>query len=133
MRAAVYHGPRDIRVEEVDDPRIAEDEILVPVRACGICGSDMHMLKQNDGCMVLVALFEQAPELDLNQVVRKHITIRGSWTWTGADFREAIALVASGRVDRKSLISHEYVLEEATDAFATQDQPEAAIKVLLTP
>ena len=83
--------------------------------------------------MVLVALFEQAPELDFNQVVRKQVTILGSWTWTGADFRQAITLVASGRVDRKSLISHEYALEEAPDAFATQDQPEAAIKVLLTP
>ena len=65
----------------------------------------LHMLKQNDGRMVLVALFEQAPELDFNQVVRKQVTILGSWTWTGADFRQAIALVASGRVDRKSLIS----------------------------
>ena len=45
MRAAVYHGPRDIRVEEVDDPGIAEDEILVRVRACGICGSDLHMYR----------------------------------------------------------------------------------------
>ena len=65
--------------------------------------------------------------------MRKQVTILGSWTWTGADFRQAIALVASGRVDRKSLISHEYPLEEAPDAFATQDRPEAAIKVLLTP
>ena len=45
MRAAVYHGPRDIRVEDVDTPGIAKDEMLVQVRACGICGSDLHVYR----------------------------------------------------------------------------------------
>src|SRR5262245_24570257 len=43
MKAAVYHGPRDIRVEDVAMPEIAEDERLVRINACGICGSDLHM------------------------------------------------------------------------------------------
>ena len=45
MKAAVYHGPRDIRVEDIDQPGITADEILVRVRACGICGSDLHMYR----------------------------------------------------------------------------------------
>jgi threonine dehydrogenase-like Zn-dependent dehydrogenase len=45
MQAAVYHGPRDIRVEEIPTPTIAEDEVLVRVHACGICGSDLHMYR----------------------------------------------------------------------------------------
>ncbi len=45
MKAAVYHGPRDIRVEEVNRPEIGEHEVLVKVRACGICGSDLHMYR----------------------------------------------------------------------------------------
>lgn len=93
----------------------------------------LHMLKQANGRLVLVALFEQQPELDCNQIVRKQITLRGSWAWTGDDFRCAIALVESGQVDRKPLISHTYALAQAPEAFATQEQPEAAIKVLLTP
>lgn len=93
----------------------------------------LHMLKQLDGRLVLVALFEQQPELDFNQVVRKQVTVRGSWAWIGDDFRRAITLVQSGRVDRKPLISHQYALAEAPDAFATQDRPDAAIKVLLKP
>jgi 2-desacetyl-2-hydroxyethyl bacteriochlorophyllide A dehydrogenase len=93
----------------------------------------LHMLKQLDGRLVLVALFEQQPELDFNQVVRKQVAVRGSWAWMGDDFRRAITLVQSGRVDRKPLISHEYALAEAPDAFATQDRPDAAIKVLLKP
>ena len=93
----------------------------------------LRMLKQADGRLVLVALFEQRPELDFNQVVRKQVTVHGSWAWTGDDFRQAIALVESGRVDRKPLISHEYPLAEAPHAFATQAQPDAAVKVLLKP
>jgi (R,R)-butanediol dehydrogenase / meso-butanediol dehydrogenase / diacetyl reductase len=40
MRAAVYHGPRDLRVEEVSRPRPEPGEVLVRVHANGICGTD---------------------------------------------------------------------------------------------
>ena len=45
MKAAVYHGPRDIRVEQVERPGAGEHDVLVRVRACGICGSDLHMYR----------------------------------------------------------------------------------------
>ncbi len=45
MKAAVIYGPRDIRLETVEDPSIRGDEILLKVKACGICGSDIHIYK----------------------------------------------------------------------------------------
>ena len=42
MRAAVLHGPDDLRVEEVDDP---DDEVVVEVRAATACGTDRKMLR----------------------------------------------------------------------------------------
>jgi len=45
MKAAVFYGPRDIRVEDIEVPEIKDHEILVKVKACGICGSDLHMYK----------------------------------------------------------------------------------------
>jgi (R,R)-butanediol dehydrogenase / meso-butanediol dehydrogenase / diacetyl reductase len=45
MRAARFHGARDIRIEEVPAPRAADlapRDVLVRIRACGICGSDLH-------------------------------------------------------------------------------------------
>jgi 2-desacetyl-2-hydroxyethyl bacteriochlorophyllide A dehydrogenase len=93
----------------------------------------LQMLKQTDGRLVCVALFEQPPALDFNQLVRKHVTLYGSWAWTGDDFRQAIALVRSGRVDRQPLITHEYGLEEAAEAFAMQDRPDMAIKAVIRP
>jgi L-iditol 2-dehydrogenase len=41
MKAAVYYGQQDIRVEEVATPKIGEEEVLVRMKACGICGSDL--------------------------------------------------------------------------------------------
>lgn len=91
------------------------------------------MLKQMYGRLVFVALFEGQPDLDFNQVVRKHVTVRGSWGWTGDDYREAIRLVDEGVIDRAPLISHTFSLDEAPEAFMIQDRPDAAIKVLLKP
>lgn len=42
MKAAVWHGGKDIRIEEVPKPEIKDDEVLIRVRAAGICGSEVH-------------------------------------------------------------------------------------------
>ena len=42
MKTAIIYGPRDIRVEEAETPIVGPDDVLVQVRACGICGSDVH-------------------------------------------------------------------------------------------
>lgn len=42
MHAAVYHGPRDIRIEEVLEPEPGPGELLIEVARNGICGSDLH-------------------------------------------------------------------------------------------
>lgn len=41
MKAAVYHGPGKVTIEEVDIPQIGEGEILVRVRAALVCGTDL--------------------------------------------------------------------------------------------
>ncbi len=48
MKAARIYGPGDIRVEQVPDPVINDDEILVKVHACGICGTDVHYYHTGD-------------------------------------------------------------------------------------
>jgi 2-desacetyl-2-hydroxyethyl bacteriochlorophyllide A dehydrogenase len=49
MKAAVVRGPRDIRIEMVETPSIRDDEVLVKVMACGICGTDVHAYKKGGG------------------------------------------------------------------------------------
>jgi 2-desacetyl-2-hydroxyethyl bacteriochlorophyllide A dehydrogenase len=42
MKAALFYGGPDIRVEELPVPEPGPGEVLVRVRAAGICGSDLH-------------------------------------------------------------------------------------------
>jgi L-iditol 2-dehydrogenase len=41
MLAAVYYNNKDVRIQKIPKPKIADDEILVKVMASGICGSDV--------------------------------------------------------------------------------------------
>src|SRR4030042_4449160 len=43
MLAAVYHGPNDLRVEDVPVPEIGKGEILVKVLSASICGTDLRI------------------------------------------------------------------------------------------
>ncbi len=42
MRQAIYHGIKDVRVEEAPEPQPGPGEVKVKVKYCGICGSDLH-------------------------------------------------------------------------------------------
>jgi len=44
MRALRFHGPGDLRLEEVPEPEPADGEVTLAVDACGVCGSDLHFL-----------------------------------------------------------------------------------------
>ena len=45
MRAVTWHAARDVRVDEVDDPRILEPtDAVVRITSTAICGSDLHLL-----------------------------------------------------------------------------------------
>src|ERR671920_1074273 len=44
MRAVTWQGKRDVRVEEVPDPKIEEGtDAVIRVTSTGICGSDLHL------------------------------------------------------------------------------------------
>ncbi|MEM6470359.1 MAG: galactitol-1-phosphate 5-dehydrogenase [Planctomycetota bacterium] len=42
MKAMLLTEYKNLKVTEVDDPEVRADDVLVKVRACGICGSDIH-------------------------------------------------------------------------------------------
>jgi len=44
MKAAVYRGVKDVRVETVPVPKIGPRELLVRVHTCGICGTDLKKI-----------------------------------------------------------------------------------------
>ncbi|MFK9116906.1 zinc-binding dehydrogenase [Peribacillus frigoritolerans] len=45
MKAAVFYGARNIKIEMVPIPKPGPNDVLMKVKACGICGSDLHSYK----------------------------------------------------------------------------------------
>jgi L-iditol 2-dehydrogenase len=43
MKAAVYYGPRDVRVEVVPRPSAGPGEVVLRVRRCSVCGTDKRI------------------------------------------------------------------------------------------
>ncbi|MDI7276246.1 MAG: zinc-dependent alcohol dehydrogenase family protein [Anaerolineae bacterium] len=43
MKAVVFGGAGDVRLEERPRPQVAPGQVLVRVRACGVCGTDRHI------------------------------------------------------------------------------------------
>ncbi len=44
MKAVTWHGKRDVRVEEVPDPRVEQPtDAVVRITSSGLCGSDLHL------------------------------------------------------------------------------------------
>ena len=45
MKAVTYQGIKDVRVKEVQDPRIEKpDDMIIKVTSSAICGSDLHLI-----------------------------------------------------------------------------------------
>lgn len=49
MKAAVFYGKKDLRIEEVKEPVPGYGEVLIKVHACGVCGTDVHIYEGDEG------------------------------------------------------------------------------------
>ena len=49
MKALLLKDYKDFAYQDLPQPRVREDEVLIAVRACGICGSDVHGMDGSTG------------------------------------------------------------------------------------
>ena len=49
MKAAVYLGPGHLEIRDVPIPPVGENEVLIKVAYCGICGTDVHIYHGDGG------------------------------------------------------------------------------------
>jgi len=49
MKAAVYHQKHDLKVEEVPVREPKGNEVLIRIKYCGVCGTDLHIYNGDDG------------------------------------------------------------------------------------
>jgi L-iditol 2-dehydrogenase len=91
MKAAVYHGRGDVRVETVPVPEIQAGEVLVRVAACGVCSTDIKKVElgllpgprifghETVGTIAEVGRGVEDWEVGDRVVVYHHIPDRTSW------------------------------------------------------
>jgi len=49
MKALVYMGKQNLVVKDVPIPEIAENDVLIKLKYCGVCGTDMHIYNGEGG------------------------------------------------------------------------------------
>jgi len=49
MKAAIFYGKKDLRVEEIEAKSPGPNEVKIRVRACGVCGTDLHIFSGAEG------------------------------------------------------------------------------------
>ncbi|MGN0985154.1 MAG: zinc-dependent alcohol dehydrogenase family protein [Candidatus Enterenecus sp.] len=49
MKSAVFYGKHDLRIEEREMPAVGPQDVLIQVKACGVCGTDVHIYEGDEG------------------------------------------------------------------------------------
>ncbi|MGB8708106.1 MAG: alcohol dehydrogenase catalytic domain-containing protein [Dehalococcoidia bacterium] len=94
-------------------------------------------MTRTGGRIVLVGLFEEEVPLNINHIIHKQLSLISSFGKgkepVGQEIKAAIKLLASGKVNAKPLISHQFPLDNIMEAFEVQINPEQSIKVIINP
>jgi threonine dehydrogenase-like Zn-dependent dehydrogenase len=86
------------------------------------------------GRVVYIGLHDEASPLAANYLVRQEINIQGSFSYTPADFADAIALLAAGTVAPGASWVEERPLHAGAEAFAGLVDGSVTIpKIILRP
>ena len=49
MKSAVFYGKHDLRIVDSPMPAVGEEEVLIEIKACGVCGTDVHIYEGDEG------------------------------------------------------------------------------------
>lgn len=49
MKSAVFYGKHDLRIMESKAPEVGPHDVLIQVKACGVCGTDVHIYEGDKG------------------------------------------------------------------------------------
>ena len=76
---------------------------------------------------------EQHPQIPLYELINREVDLRGLFRYAGC-YPPAIALVAAGRVDVASLVTHHFTLDQTAEAMVfVRDRREGVIKAIIHP
>lgn len=49
MKSAVFYGKHDLRIEDRKIPEVGKNDVLIRIKACGVCGTDVHIFEGDKG------------------------------------------------------------------------------------
>ena len=92
----------------------------------------LNLLRPVGGRIICFGAFEGPVTLDLTYLIEKQPRIIGSMGYAAGELQSALELMASGKIDRRRLVTDHFALDRITEAFATQGNGRA-IKVMVHP
>ena len=89
---------------------------------------------RNGGVAQLVGMpAEQHPQIPIYEIINRELDLRGLFRYAGC-YPPSIALVEAGRIDVKSLVTHEFGLDETPEAMRFVDaHKDEVIKAVVRP
>jgi L-iditol 2-dehydrogenase len=125
------------RVVEDAAPLFGTFDLVIEFAGTADAARDAIRLARRGGRVVLGGATGQGVELsgiDLSAIVRGHLDILGSVANPKRVSGRALALLADGRIDVRSLTTHQFPLTRFADAWATFiERRDGAIRVMLCP
>jgi L-iditol 2-dehydrogenase len=90
MKVAKFHSPGDIRLEDVDEPRVLAGELKIRVRNCSACGTDLKISRSGHPNM-------SAPQIMGHEIAGEIVEVGdGVLSWARGDRVQVIAAIPDG-------------------------------------
>lgn len=131
QRVGAEHG-RVIGQDSTDDLRGQFDAVIEASGAPAAFNLALDLVRRQGVVSILSNIQLSSTPIELHRIMLKEIQVRGSFQFN-VEFKEALALIASGTVDFESLTAARFPLEQAAEAFELMLSGEAAGKILLIP
>lgn len=90
------------------------------------------MATKSGGCLVIVGCGPPEVKLPMVYSCTREVDIRGVFRYSAGDYKSALAMVASGTVNVKRLVTHHFDITETVEAFrVSRYGVDGAIKVMI--
>jgi len=93
----------------------------------------INIVRPGTGRVVVHGVFEAPVTLELSSFVGKQTQLIGSYGGSPEDTVKSLELLEREAVDREIIISHEFPLDQAKEAFDAQMGVESSVKVMINP
>jgi len=122
-----------------DDVIKAKDDICIKADKVIVCTGAYQAVEQAFNCVdrkgiiLLFAIPDKDIVIPTADFWRNEITITSSYGAASSELKEALALIAKGKVDVKGMITHKLPLEKIQEGFRIVKEAGQSLKVVLAP